>query len=224
MKTHDELWSEATRLEAVGRLFAADYRRYHAAGNAFPPANYPPRVLAMLPESVVRSQPTAEFGANPAPMRIRRWIEVGMVDGLLEYRLFQSEISSTSPGGAMDETEPEFMVGSDSAFDVLEEGYSLLEKERIGEALIPFTESIADEESVRSLEPALVEEIEAIVGAVDLTPGERIRAKADIVAFLDGRMEPSEFISAAVERHGRREDARERIVEGYGERLMIGEP
>lgn len=224
MKTHDELWSEARRLEAVGRQFAADYRRDHAAGNAFAPANYPPRVLAMLPESVVRSQPTAGFGAEAAPIRVRRWVEVAMADGRLEYRLFQSETKSTSPGSAMHETEPEFMIGSDSAFEVLEEGYALVEKERIGEALIPFTESIADEESVRALEPALVEEIEAIVGVEDLTPGERIRAKADIVAFLDGRMEPGEFIAAAVERHGSREDARERVVEGYGERLMIGEP
>lgn len=147
-----------------------------------------------------------------------------MNEGLLEYRLFQSQTEAAARDGSNRESDPEFVVASDSAFEALEEGYRLAETERIGEALIPFSEEASEEESIRSVEPALLEEIEMVVGAEDLTPADRIRARTDIVAFLEGRLEPSEFIAAAVERHGRREVEQEQISQQYRERILIDHP
>lgn len=222
MKTHDELLIEARRIEALGRQYAADQRR--ARDDAFAPAKLPARELMAFPESRTRVAPLAGGDGEITYRRTARWVEVAMVEGALEYRLFQSESSSINSGKDAREAEPFYVMASDSAFDVLTEGYELAEKERLAEALAPFSERIGDEETINSIEPTLVEEIENIVGAEDLTPPERIHAKTDIVAFLEGRLEPSEFIAAAIERHGRRENVAERLVERHGERMLIGEP
>lgn len=219
MKTHHELSIEARRMEALGRQYSTAYRQDRENADAFSPAVYPPRELMTFPEP-----PSARNDGNPVPRSARRWVEVAMVSGSLEYRLFQAEVEPTPAGGRTVESEPEFILGSDSAFDVLEEGYRLTENERIGEAITPFAERLSDEEAMRTVDPALVEEIENIVGAEDLTPAERMRSKADIIAFLEGRLEPSEFIAAAVERHGNREVRHERLVESRGERLLMDEP
>jgi hypothetical protein len=69
----------------------------------------------------------------------------------------------------------------------------------------------------------VVEQIEKIVEADELTPAARLHAKADIVEFLEGRLDPGDFINAAVVRHYHRELETESIEQQPRERIAMDE-
>lgn len=202
MKTHRDLLIEARRLEGLG----SDYVR----GGDFSAA----RPLLSLPDSWLR-EPSVRVEERAV---MRRWIDVAMVEGMLEYRLWESP--SVAPAAA-NQAEPTFATGSDSAFDVLAEGYERCERDRLTEALAPFAERDEREEIGESIDPTLVEEVEKIVGADQLSPAARLHAKADIVEFLEGRLDPSDFINVAIERQYRRESEAETIEQRPAERMAI---
>lgn len=206
MKTHREFLAEAHRLEGLGGEYARD-GRFDAA-----------RFLLSLPESPSRE---LALGAEERAT-IRRWIDVAMVEGALEYRLWESATAAGSPlnGSHQDET---FVMGSDSAFDVLVEGHERCERDRLRHALGPFAERVDEEEFSESIDPTVVEEIEKIVEADELSPSARLHAKADIVEFLEGRIGPSEFINVAIERHYHRELETESIEQRPRERIALDE-
>lgn len=214
MKTHQELLIEARRMEALGSAYADDYQRAIAANDSLAA-----RVVMTFSRDRTRIESLRESQERASSFHIHRWIEAAMIDGALEYRLLQMEDRDDGVS-----VEPEFVLGSDSAFDVLAEGYELEESERLGEVLAPFMERIEADGVADTIEPSAVEEIEQIVRAGELTPGERMHAKADIVAFLEGQLGPSEFISAVVGRHRRRQSETETISESRGERLCIDTP
>ena len=116
------------------------------------------------------------------------------------------------------------LARSDSPLEVLEKGYELAEVERLSEALAPYLDRIDSEGVAETVDAHLVEEIEAVVGAGELLPASRLHAKADIVKFLDGRLEPDEFITAAIARQRYCEDVCESMAERPRERLLIGQP
>lgn len=222
MKTHREIVIEAQRLEEAGRQFADEHRRTSArrisAADAF-------CVLFAFPESRF----TSHFGGvgdgeSVHTHRCFRRIEAAIVGDALEYRLLQDEIETTAPGAVVQAIGPMLMLTSDSAAEVLEEGYECAEQERLSEVLAPFMERAEAGKFVESVEPQLVEEIEAIVGAGDLLPAARLHMKSDIVKLLDGRIEPDEFITAAIARQRHREVACEIIAERRGERVLIDQP
>jgi hypothetical protein len=202
MKTHRDLLVEARRLEGLG----SEYTREGDFSAA--------RVLLSLPDSSLR-QPSV---ATEERAVMRRWIDVAMVEGMLEYRLWES--GSTSEDAAKP-TEPRFVTGSDSAFDVLAEGYERCERDRLAEALAPFAERAERKEIGETIDPTLVEEIEEIVEADELSPAARLHAKADIVGFLEGRLDPSDFINVAINRQYRREMETEAIEQRAAERMAI---
>jgi hypothetical protein len=214
MKTHQELLIEARRIEALGSAYADDYQRAIEANNSFAA-----RVVMTFSGDRTRFESLRESQERESTHHIHRWIEAAMIDGILEYRLLQTEAREDGVS-----VEPEFVLGSDSALDVLAEGYELEESERLGEVLAPFLERMEADGVADTIEPSAVEEIEQIVRAGELTPGERMHMKADIVAFLEGQLGPSEFILAVVERHRRRQSETEIISESRGERLCIDTP
>lgn len=186
-------------MEALGSAYADEYRRAIAANDSLAA-----RVVMTFSRDRTRFESLRESQERASSHHIHRWIEAAMIDGAVEYRLLQTE---DRDDGVCD--EPEFVLGSDSAFDVLAEGHELEESERLGEVLAPFLERMEADGLAESVEPSAVEAIEQIVRAGELTPGERIHAKADIVAFLEGQLGPSEFILAVVERHRRRQNETE---------------
>ena len=201
-------------MEALGSAYADEYQRAIAANGWFAP-----RAVMSFSGDRTRGASFRESHERGSMPHIHRWIEAAMVEGALEYRLLQTENR-----GDGDSVEPEFVLGSDSAFDVLAEGYELEESERLGEILAPFLERMEADGVADSIEPSAIEEIEQIVRAAELTAGERIHMKAHIVAFLEGQLGPSEFISAVVGRHRRRQSETETILESRGERLSVDTP
>lgn len=217
MKTHREIVIEGQRLEESARRFADDQRRDTALRDAF-------SVLFSFPESRFTSHVDADGGiAIHTHHRLRR-IEAAVAGDVPEYRLVQDEIETNEAGATVKETGPLLMLTSDSAVDALEEGYELGEEERLSEALAPYMERAEAGEFAESVEPHVVEEIEAIVEAGDLLPASRLHAKADIAKLLDGRLEPDEFITAAIARQWHCEAVHENITEQPRERILIGHP
>lgn len=219
MKTHREIVTEAQRLEEAGRRFAADQRR--AAGDqrvlhdAF-------SILFAFPESHFTGY-SADDGAMHTHRRLRR-IEAAIVGDSLDYCLVQDEIETTVTGAAVEEKTAVLVARSDSALDVLEKGYDLAVEERLSDALAPYLDRIDYEGIAESVDDHLVEEIGTVIGAGDLLPASRLQAKADIIKFLDGRLAPDEFITAAIARQRYCEDVCESMSERPSERVLIGQP
>ena len=142
----------------------------------------------------------------------------------LVYRLMEQETEVTGSGRIVREAAPSVVMLGGSAFDALHTGYELAEEERLGELLTPYAERIEDREGSEPADGETVAEVEALL-ETDLLPlGDRIRTKAEIAEFLEGRLEPSAFIARAIERHCVRGDPRERLTERHEIKLTINEP
>ncbi len=218
MKTHREILAEAQRLEQLGWQYAEEQRRAIVELMGHQPA---PRVLMAFPESATVGRDGMDGGSGDAGPVFRRWVEVAFEEGATEYRLMQDE-GDGGPGEVMGERSSIVLMESDSAFDVLEEGYEVGEQDRLGELLAPYAERAEAEEIAESIDPTVVRQIEAIIGAGDFSAADRLGAKADIVDFLEGRIEPSAFISAAISRSYRRDDESQLVTERCGERIVMG--
>lgn len=159
----------------------------------------------------VRPRTIPTFLASPA-----RWLEVELVDGALEYRLAER---ASQPG-----EPPRVIVASDSVFDVLAEGDELDEKEALGERIAPVVERIGRHEFDDSIEPSVVQEVEAMLDAGELDPAAQLKTKSEIVEFRAGEMEPSRLVAAVVERRSQRETECESLSQRCGERRIVQEP
>lgn len=217
MKTHREIVIEGQRIEESARRFAEDQRRDATLREAF-------SVLFSFPESRFTSHVDTGGGIAIHTHRHLRRIEATLAGDVPEYRLIQDEIETNEAGATVKEVSPVLMLTSDSAMEVLEEGYDLAEEERLSDVLAPYMERAEAGEFEDSVEPHVVEEIEAVVGAGDLLPASRMQAKADIVKLLDGRLEPDEFITAAIARQRHCEQVHVNIAEHPSERILIGQP
>lgn len=218
MKTNREIWLEAQRLEHLGHQFAEEQRRASPDHGFYRDAF---SILFTFPESGFTSH--AEDGAIHDNRRHRR-IEVGLVGNALEYRLLQDEIETANAGQLVRNDGLVLIASSESAADVLEEGYELAEEERLSEALSPILEKLSAGEFSHGVEPQVVGEIEEIIEAAELLPAARLHCRADVAKLMDGRLEPDEFIAAAIRRHRQRETFGENIAERASERLAIGHP
>ena len=142
----------------------------------------------------------------------------------LVYRLMQQETETSGSGRIVRDTAPSVVMFGESAFDALHTGYELAEEERLGELLTPYAESVEDRQGSEAPDGETVAEVEAILETSLLPHSDRIRTKAEIAEFLEGRLEPSAFIARAIERHCARGDQGERLVERHEIKLTINEP
>jgi hypothetical protein len=217
MKTHREIVLEGQRLEESARRFAEEQRRDARLRDAF-------SVLFSFPESTFTSRVEGDVGDAMHTHRRLRRIEAALIGDAIEYRLVQDEVETTETGAVVKEAGAFLVLASHSAAEVIEAGYELGEDERLSEALAPYIERAEAGEFVESVEPHVVEEIEAIVGARDLLPASRLHVRADIVKLLDGQLEPDAFITAAIERQRYCEGVRETMAEHACERITVGHP
>lgn len=198
MKTHDEIQSEAQRMIALGRSYRDEQRQLGHDSTVVPL----PRVLARLPDSVTTSR---EPGTDDVHRhQWQRYIEAAIERDELVYRLQEQETVMTSAGRLVREEAPSTILVSHSGFDLLHTGYEMAEEDRLGELLAPYAD-YSEGRGGEAADERTVEEVEEILGAAALPPSDRLRAKAEVVEFLEGRLEPSLFIDRIVDRQYARE-------------------
>jgi len=198
MKPDSEIQDEAERLERLAR-------EWIVAGRAQPE----PVTLAVLPER--------RAAVTTVPHRVLR-IAVVRDDDDPEFLLLQDD---PDPSRAAEQSSPLVLTRGDSAYDVLRDGYEVREEERLAEFLTPIADQIGAEGTIEDANPELVEEIATALEAATLAPSVQLRARADIVEFLEGRLSPSDLISAAIERQANRPQERESVAELLNERISV---
>jgi len=198
MKTDQEIREEAARLQQLAREW----------------------IVAGAPQGAEPSFVLPEPETGEATRLGRRLFRVEAVreNNLLEFLLVQQEAHSEQLGP---QEEPLILTRSDSAYEVLREGYDMQEEERLTAGLTPILGRIEDQGWIEDADPEAIDEIEAIVDSDHLTPSARLRTRAGIVELLEGRLTASEFISTTIERQGRRVSERERLGELLHERISV---
>ena len=204
MKTNREIQFEAGQLVTLGRQFQNE-----KVGRTVASAVVVSRVLTALPISL----------ANPGR---ERFIDATVYGGSLTFRLMERDADSFSMESNDLAEEPSLLVAAASAYDVLRTGYEIAEEERLTGALEPYAER--SENRGEFADGEIVAEVESILGVHLLPPADRIRSKAEIVEFLEGRLTPSALIARNIERQCSREGYREHQVERHELKLTIGEP
>ena len=187
---------------ALGRQYQDEQRIVSASM----PVAVEPRVLVNLP-------------VNAASPGRERHVEATIAGGALLFRLMERE---TDRPDAEREDEASVVVSSASAYDVLKTGYEMAEEERLAAALERY--EVRSEDRADPVDDETVAEVEAILETNLLSHADRLRTKTEIVEFLEGRLEPSVFITRAIERQCSREGCHEHLAERHEVNLTIGGP
>jgi hypothetical protein len=180
------------------------------------------RIANVSASAVIAPRALANLPMSPATRGRERHVEAALVGGALVFRLMERE--TDAPGSDRDErgAEGTLLASSPSAFDVLSTGYEMAEEERLASALERYAER--SEDRADPADGETVGEVEAILEAKLLTPADRMRTKAEVVEFLEGRLEPSALIARNIERQSSREGHSEHLVERHELKLTVGEP
>lgn len=181
----------------------AEARRIEAIGDLY----LAEQRQAALAGDAVRPRVIPTFFASSS-----RRLEVDLIDGALEYRLVERESPVTNA--------TRVLSASDSVFDVLAEGEEIEETEALSERLSPIVDRIGRREFEDSVEPAVMQEVEAMLDAGELDPAAQLRTRAEIVEFLAGEMESSRLVAAVIERRSQRETERETVSQRLNEQRI----
>lgn len=205
MKTNLVIKSEAQQLTLLGHQFQNEQR------------------LALV-GTVLVSAPRAlmHFPTNPMTPGVKRRVDVAMDDGAVVFRLMETGANDLDSQHDKDAGEGTLILSSPEASDVLSAGYVLAEEERLASALEPYAE--LSEQSADPADDETVAEVETILEAEHLSSADRMRTRAEVAGFLEGRIKPSVLIGRAIERQCAREVFREAMIERHEMKLTIGEP
>jgi hypothetical protein len=219
MKTEQQLIIEARRIEQRGRTEWERYPRPHPASLDIDPA--PPFVLYRFPS--VASEERETIDGPMLTRRIDRRIEIELDAETPEFFLVTEEVLADAGGRIVRHERPDVWSSSESAYDVLSEGQVMTDYDQLGCQLLPLVERM---ESRDFGEPSAddIAEVERIVEAGVLPAADRLRIKAEIVEFLEGRLEAGAFVTHVIDRHFCREDRCETVAERHGHRITIEEP
>jgi hypothetical protein len=206
MKTNREIQLKAQQLMALGRQYQTEYR----SSTVGSPIVAAPRTLVNLPVSI------------PSLGR-ERYIEVTMAGDALAFQLREREAIAFGLNEADRDDEARVLVSGPSAYEILRTGYERAEAERLSVALEPHT--VQDEDHGDSAEEGSIADVQEILETDLLSPAGQIRAKAEIEAFFEGRLERDVLISRAIERQLERDEGYcERVTERHELKMSIGEP
>lgn len=218
MKTNEEIQREAQRMVVAGRSYRKEHR---GVGGGVVPL---PRVLVQLPDvQITRKADVAAPGSDTRLVNRHRHIEAAFDDDALIFRLMERETEAAGSTVATRSSDPVEVMVSRSGFDLLHAGYEMVEEDRLFERLAPYSERIEDREDRDPVDDREVAEVEAVLETHLLPPSDRLRMKADIVEFLEGRLEAGVFIAHAIDRQCAREGQRERHTQRHEHRLTINE-
>ncbi len=242
MKTTAEIVIEAQGLEALAEKQRAEFRQNEAAirarlaaAQADPfspdPDNLPsgrrsPLVglLATLPPVVVH----AREGMDGDPQTIRRYrivreIEVALDSEPAEYRLREERFELMTADRVVAIFGPYVAMVGDSVRGMLEEGYERNAQDEMMERLFPILDSL-DERENNEVTPEEIAEVEKRLELPSLSPAARLRARAEIVDFLDGRLQAGDFIAHVMDWHSVGQSERETVAERRDIRILMDEP
>ncbi len=159
------------------------------------------------------SRPLMVFPASSDPSGPQRTVEATVLGGALVFRLMERDDSAA---------EATLLASSPSAFEIVSAGYEIAEEERLAAALERYAER--SEERADPANAETVAEVETILENKHLPAADRLRTRAEVVEFLEGRLEPNILITRAIERQCSRESHCEHRVERHELKLTIGEP
>jgi hypothetical protein len=194
MKTNQEIQAEARQLAVLGSQF----QRENSA-----------RVVGQADFTTSRVLMT--FPPNPAMPTTERRIEATLTGGTLVYHLVERDAA---------DREDTQVASSPAVYDVVSTGYELAEEERLAAELERYSERSeffsdpADDETVAV--------VEAILETKSLRHADQLRTKAEVVEFLEGRLEVNALIERNIQRQCARESCREVITARHV--LTVGEP
>lgn len=222
MKTRDEIRIEARRLEQLAESHAAELRGPSVADGG-PGVLAPSRVLFTFPMTAVGLPALNDADAQRRRLTWR-WIEAEYADDRPRYLLMAESAEASASRGPVDQVEAFVEMKSPSAEEVLRAGYEAGEEERLAELLAPYVERIDEVGADHAVDDGHIGKVEAIIEAHLLSPAAQLRTRAEIVEFLEGRLEAGEFIAHAIERQCAREDRCEVQTQRHEMKLMIDEP
>ena len=218
MKTNEEIQREALRMVGLGRSYRDKYRG--TAGEVVPL----PRVLVQLPDvQVTRKAETNPPGSASQLVNRHRHIEAAIENDALIFRLMERETTVGDAATAVRSGEPTEVMVSRSGFDLLQAGYERVEEDRLFERLAPYAERMEEPDVCDPLDEREVAEVEAVLETHLLLPSDRLRMKADVVAFLEGRVETRVFIAHTIDRLCAREGQRQGHAHRHELKLTINE-
>ncbi len=218
MKTNEEIQREALRMLGLGRSYRDEHRG--TAGEVVPL----PRVLVQLPDvQVTRKAETNSPGSASQLVNRHRHIEAAIENDALIFRLMERETTVGDAATAVRSGEPTEVMVSRSGFDLLQAGYERVEEDRLFERLAPYAERIDERDERDPVDEQEVAEVEAVLETHLLLPSDRLRMKADVVAFLEGRVEARIFIAHSIDRMGAREGQRQGHAQHHELKLTINE-
>ncbi len=206
MKTQREINDEAQHLEQLGRQYWLERRQAERRVGA---GIEPRQTLFDFPPTHTTSYDASE---QPLTRQTWRWIEVGLDGAAPQYFLMQEWTERHAAGGTEDHSDPSAEMDDVSVEEVLREGYAQVEADGLAERLAPIVARLEDVGFCDGMRTAL-EEVEAVIGASELSSDTRLRVRADVIEFLEGRMRPSDFISEVIEHRYEREAVRESAAE-----------
>ena len=172
--------------------------------------------------AVLAPRVLASLSMSPAMPGRERHVGAALVGGALVFRLMERETDALGSDREERAAEGTLVASSPSAFDVLSTGYEMAEEERLTAALERYAER--SEDRADPADGETVGEVEAILETKLLSPADRMRTRAEVVEFLEGRLEPSALIARNIERQSSREGHREHLVERNELKLTVGEP
>jgi hypothetical protein len=216
MKTNEEIQREAQRMLDLGRQYREQHRG--ASGEVVPL----PRVLVQLPDVQVSRPAVPGSDAESRIVTRQRHIEAAIADDGMIYRLMERETELGAVSGAQAEVS-EVMV-SRAGFDLLHAGYEMVEEDRLFELLTPYSERAENRSDGERIDDREVAEVETILETHLLPASDRMRTKAEIVEYLEGRLEPGVFIAHAIDRLCAREGQQQVQTQRHALRLTINEP
>lgn len=205
MKTNQEIKAEAQQLSMLGRQFRNEQS-----------------LATVGTQSVTAPRALMHFPADPLFPGLERRVDVAVDDGMLVFRLMEMEANGFGSLQGKNSDEGTLILSSSDALDVLSAGYVLAEEERLASLLEPYVER--SEESDEPADEETTAEVATIFATEHLSPADRMRTRAEIVEFLEGRLKPSALIGRVIERQCAREAFREAMIEQHELKLTIGEP
>jgi len=205
MKTSDELQAEASRLEPQGlRLWRGELQT-----NPIRPGS------AYLPALVTFPATRVHLSDEGAWTYTRSIAVAPGADGPTYLLLQRGEPPYENP---FESEQPAILAESDGVFDLLVEADRLAEEDRLTDALTAVQWNM--EASYRDPELSLQEvrqrasgEVETAVELEGFGAADRLRVRHEIEAFVEGRMEPSDFIERLVERKRHTLDLKQSLAE-----------
>lgn len=242
MKTTAEILIEASRLEARAETQRTEFRRNEGAIRAqmaaaeadpFAPGleasasgRRSPFVgrLTTLPPVIVHAREGGD-GDQETPRRYRivREVEVALDSEPAEYRLREERFELMTAERTVSVFGPYVAMVGNSVQGMLEEGYERNAEDEMMERLFPILDTL-DERENNEIITEEVAEVEKLLDLPLLPAAARLRARAEIVDFLEGRLEAGDFVAHAIDWQGAGRGEGETLSERRGIRLAIDEP